>query len=65
MKTYNIRNLSRGHWEDSFYSYFTKAEAITNMNAMQKEYRRLGFKGTRGYDLAVFYGRKKVAETKR
>jgi len=65
MKTYNVRTLNRGHWEDSFWSFATKAEAITKMNKMQSEYRRRGFKGTPGYDLAVFYGRKKVAGTKR
>ena len=62
---YAIRMLVKGHWEDSFWAFPSKAEAIKKMNAMQREYKRMGFKGTEGYDLAVFHGRKKVAETKR
>ena len=64
---FSIRMLNKqGRWvEGMFYTLPTKAAAIKKMKALQKESRYYGFKGTEGYDLAVFEGRKKVAETKR
>jgi CO dehydrogenase/acetyl-CoA synthase epsilon subunit len=63
---FSIRMLtSKGNWVDAFYRYPTKALAVKKMKELQREARYYGFKGTEGYDMAVFEGRKKVAETKR
>jgi CO dehydrogenase/acetyl-CoA synthase epsilon subunit len=63
---FSVRMLNKkGRWIDSFYSFPTKASAVKKMNELQKQARYYGFKGTEGYDMAVFEGRKKVAETKR
>jgi len=62
---FSVRMLSKGRWVDSFYAFPSKALAVKKMNELQKEARKYGFKGTDGYDMAVFDGRKKVAETKR
>jgi len=62
---YNIRRLLFGHWVATFHSAATKTAAVTAMKKMQKSYRKLGLKKMDGYDLAAFYGRTKVAATKR
>jgi len=59
---YNIRRFVSGYWQATYkVTKPTKAAAIKQMFKMQKESRRMGFKGTSGYRLALFDGRKKIA----
>lgn len=57
---YKIRMWDGKHWVDAYWEYDTLVKALAKKRAMMKESRRLGFKGTKGYDKAVFHGRKKV-----
>jgi len=57
---YRLRMYDGKHWVSANWEYDTLAKAVAKKRALMKEYRRLGFKGTRGYEHGVFHGRKKV-----